>query len=73
MSYNDSGPKTTINNLNTLVRSIAEKTNFVGLQMLLNKSKVDTLVEKMKMHEEEVVTVLLSIARLVPEQFLRYM
>jgi division protein CdvB (Snf7/Vps24/ESCRT-III family) len=63
LSYNDSGPKTTINDLNVLVRSIAEKTNFVSLQMLLNKSKVDTLVEKMKLHEEEVVTVLLSIAR----------
>jgi len=52
----------TINELNKLVLSIADKTNFVALQMLLNKSKVDKLVEKMKGHEDEVVTILLSIA-----------
>lgn len=62
LSYNDSAPKTTIRDLNTLVTTISGKSNFVGIQMLLNKSKVDVLVEKMKKHEEEVVTVLLSIA-----------
>ncbi len=63
LSYNDSEPRTTINDLNSLVRSIAEKTTFVGLQMLLNRSKAEALVAKMKTHEEEIVTVLLSIAR----------
>jgi hypothetical protein len=52
-----------MNDLNNLVRSIAEKTSFAGLQMLLNKSKAEALVAKMRTHEEEVVTVLLSIAR----------
>jgi len=62
LAFNDSGPRLTIRELNELVKSISAKSNFVGLQMLLSKSKVDELVEKMKRHEEEVVTVLLSIA-----------
>ncbi len=62
LSFNDSSPKTTINELNTLVKSIADKSNFVGIQMLLNKGKVDSLLEKLKGHEEEVMTILLSIA-----------
>lgn len=66
LSYNDSAPKTTIRELNALVTTISGKSNFVGIQMLLNKSRVDVLVEKMKKHEEEVVTVLLSIAASVP-------
>ena len=72
LSYNDIGPKTTINDLNNLVRSIAGKTSFVGLQMLLNKNKVDGLVERMKMHEEEVVTALISIARCALQQIMKY-
>ena len=62
LSFNDSGPKITINELNSLVKSIAEKKNFMPLQMLLNKGKVDALVERMKGHEAEVLTVLLSVA-----------
>ncbi len=52
LAFNDSGPRLTIRELNELV----------GLQMLLSKGKVDELVGKLKRHEEEVVTVLLSIA-----------
>jgi hypothetical protein len=67
LSFNDSGPKITINELNSLVKSIAEKKNFMPLQMLLNKGKVDALVERMKGHEAEVLTVLLSVATLVQD------
>lgn len=62
LSFNDSAPRITINELNSLVKSIAEKKNFMSLQMLLSKNKVDALVERIKSHEAEVLTVLLSVA-----------
>ncbi|KAH8683230.1 hypothetical protein BGZ60DRAFT_524566 [Tricladium varicosporioides] len=62
LSYNDSAPKATMKELNSLVKSMAEKPNFIGLQMLFKQSKVDDLVARLKLHEDEVVTVLLFMA-----------
>ena len=62
LSYNDSAPRQTMKELNELVKKIAENPSYLGIQTLLNKSKVDGLVERLKKHEEEIVTVLLSIA-----------
>lgn len=62
LSYNDSAPKATMKELNSLVKSMAEKPNFIGIQMLFKQSKVDGLVGRLKLHEDEVVTVLLFMA-----------
>jgi hypothetical protein len=62
LSYNDSAPKMTIRELHELVKQMASKSSFLGIQTLLHKNKVNALIERLKQHEEEIVRVLLSIA-----------
>jgi hypothetical protein len=69
LSYNDSAPRTTIMELRDLVKEIAEKPGFIGVQMLLKKGKVEALTERLKRHEEEIVNVLVTIATYVIQFF----
>jgi hypothetical protein len=62
LAYNDSGPRETINELNSFVRNMAQSTTWVRLRMLLHQNTADRLVERLHRHEEEIMQVLLSIA-----------
>jgi hypothetical protein len=62
LAYNDSGPRETINELNSFVRNMAQSTTWVRLRMLLHQTTADRLVERLHRHEEEIMQVLLSIA-----------
>jgi hypothetical protein len=60
--FNDKDTRETMTELKTLVKGIREAGSFVGLQVLMKKSKADSLCERLKEHEGEIVTVLLSVA-----------
>lgn len=62
LTYNDSAPRQTIQELHQLVMAMASGPSYLGLQALLNKSKVDDLLDRLRVHEQEIVLVLLSIA-----------
>jgi hypothetical protein len=60
--FNDKETTATMRELKTLVTGIEGSGNFVGLQVLMKKSKVEALCVRLKAHEGEIVTVLLSVA-----------
>ena len=62
LSYNDSEPRATMNEMHTLVKAIAAKKNLIAVQMLFHKKEVDRLLGKLQQHEKDFVTVLLTIA-----------
>jgi hypothetical protein len=60
--FNDKDTRMTMSELKILVKQISEAGSFVGLQMLMKKSRVEGLCGRLKEHEGEIVTVLLSVA-----------
>jgi len=62
LSYNDSEPRVTMNEMHTLIKAIAAKKNLIAVQMLFHKKEVDRLLGKLQQHEKDFVTVLLTIA-----------
>ena len=62
LSFNDRTCKATLSELQLLVQKIGRTKNWVGLQILLNQNKSNDLLQRLKRHEEEIVTVLMFIA-----------
>ena len=62
LSFNDRACKATISELQMLVQKIGKIKTWVSLQILLNQSKSNDLLQRLKRHEEEIVTVLMFIA-----------
>ncbi len=65
LSFNDRACKATVSELQMLVQRIGRSKTWVSLQVLLNQSKSNDLLQRLKRHEEEIVTVLMFIATYV--------
>ena len=61
LAFNDSACKETMNELKALVHQIVGTKTVFSLQVLLNKSKADDLLKRLRRHEEEIIVVLMSI------------
>ena len=62
LSFNDSGPKETINELHAFVQSIAQTPALIRIKVLLNRSTADHFVERLHRHEEEIMQTLVAVA-----------
>ena len=62
LSFNDSGPKETINELHVFVQSIAQTPALIRIKVLQNRSTADHFVERLHRHEEEIMQTLLLVA-----------
>ena len=62
LSFNDSGPRETINELHAFVQSVAQNPMWIRVKALLYRGKADGFVIRLHRHEEEIMQTLLSVA-----------
>ena len=67
LTFNDSACRVTVNELHTLVEQIAKAKSFMALKFPVNQSTANHLLQRLREHEGEIVTLLLSIATYVLE------
>jgi len=63
--FNDSECHETTRKLSALVGQVAKSNSLIGLRYLLLQNRAEELVVKLQTHEEEIQTVLLSVATFV--------
>jgi len=61
LAFDDSGPKTTIEELHAFALKMAHNPSWVQVRVLLSQSTADKLLARLQRHENEISQVLISI------------
>lgn len=70
LTFNDSGPRKTMEELYVFVQSITQKQMWIRVRVLLNQRTANDFVKRLHRHEEEIMQMLLAVAALVPNYVL---